>query len=130
MNDEIRRQVEQIKREWDDMAKEHERISAVFGQLAKAAEDMHRTAIEGISLSDAVDRLRLELLKDKEPGSYYYAWQCNIAACFFDVMQHNTDSTNNGKFSLPELHNVSMKAAESFLDLLCLPNNSNIESTK
>jgi len=38
--------------------------------------------IADIDISDATERLRTELRKDKQPGSYFYAWQANIALCF------------------------------------------------
>lgn len=46
--------------------------------------------VEGESLSDAFAVLQNELKKDTEPGSYYHAWQSNIAMAFFDAEQPKT----------------------------------------
>ena len=117
MNSEISKQVEQIKREWDEMTAQGQRVSAVFGELAAAAEQMQRAAIESISLSDAFERIRLELLKSNEPGSYYHLWQCNIAMCMVDAA---IQTLPPGISKVHDFYPASVKAATNFLNILCL----------
>lgn len=56
-------------------------------------------------------RLVEELKKDKDPGSYYHAWQSNIAMSFYD------ECARNGVDG-PLIHKVANQAAKNFLDLL------------
>jgi len=57
-----------------------------------------------------IKELVKELRKDKEPGSYYHSWQCNIAVAFQD--EFNRSYVKNG------VHEISNQAAKNFLDLL------------
>lgn len=127
MTDEIRKQVEQIKREWDEMAKEHEKTSKVFDSLIKSVDYLRNEQIAGITVADAVERIRLELLKDKEPGSYYYAWQCNLAMCFYDEIRQSYKDNDAPMDPILEqnLHRYSTNAAKRFIEILCLTNGNN-----
>jgi hypothetical protein len=48
-----------------------------------------------------------ELKKDKSPGSYYYAWQSNIACAIMDTMP-----------DVDNIHELANIAAKRFLDIL------------
>lgn len=122
MNDEIRWQIEQIKREWDNTAKEHEKTSKAFDSLLKSVEHLRNDQIAGISVADAIARIRLELLKDKEPGSYYHTWQCNIAMCFYDKVNsvYRFNDLPMDTLLADNLHKMCNEAAENFLNVfLC-----------
>ena len=114
MNDEIRMKVEQIRREWDGLSNE------VFGSLIKAVDHLRNEQIAGISVADAIERIRLELLSNKEPGSYYHTWQSNIAMCFYDAVRHKMP----GVARVHDVHQLANQAAARFLDILCLDNNN------
>jgi len=53
-----------------------------------------------------IEKLIEELRKDKEPGSYYYSWQANIAMAMFDEL--------DGKITKEEAN----RGAKRFLELL------------
>jgi hypothetical protein len=63
-------------------------------------------------LSESIDALVTELQKDKSEGSYYYAWQSNIAMAFFDQFLND----HEGLLTTRQLHEVSNKAAKRFLE--------------
>lgn len=121
MNDEIRCQIQQIKREWDAVENTNKRLSIAFDTMLNAVDVFNKERIADISVADAIARLRLELLKDKEPGSYYYTWQSNIAMCFYDAFLNENPVPLNKE----RLHKISNKAAVNFIDILCLTNGSN-----
>lgn len=127
MNDEIRREAERIRRDWDRVEQNSKELSKAFDALINSAKQIQETFIKEITVADAIARIRLELLKDKEPGSYYHAWQCNIAMCFYDEIRHRYRINDASLDPILEqnLHNYSTKAAERFLDILCLQTNSN-----
>lgn len=80
--------------------------------------------IADIDIGDAIERLRMELQKDKQPGSYYHAWQCNIAMCFYDAYKHHH---NDGQmYGMHKIHEIANIAAEKFLEILCLQTETNI----
>lgn len=62
-----------------------------------------------MELKKAIDVLVSELNKDE---AYRYGWQSNIAMAFFDAC-------NQEGIQLPQLHDVSNKAANQFLRNLC-----------
>jgi len=81
--------------------------------------------VDKFTLQDAINRIRLELQKDKQPGSYYHTWQCNIAMCFYDAYRH--------RWAFPEdhgimqaIHETANQAAVNFLEILCSQSNDNI----
>lgn len=76
-------------------------------------------------LPQAINTL-VEALKseDKEPGSYYYSWQANIAMAFKD--EYNRVRKEKGTtLNQEDVHHVANKAAENFLDMLCYVNEKN-----
>lgn len=133
MNDEIRKQVEDIKAQWDSLKKDNEELSAAFSTLFAKSQQLKQEVIDSISISDAVDCIRYELLKSKEPGSYYHAWQCNIAMCFYDSMKNRINNAY-GKLGITpivdseskHIHEAATEAAANFLDILCLTSSNNI----
>ena len=58
-----------------------------------------------------IEKLIEELKKDKEPGSYYYGWQSNIAMAMFDEL--------DGKITKEEAN----RGAKRFLDSLIYMSN-------
>lgn len=64
-------------------------------------------------LSRAIDTLVRALEEDKEPGSYYFGWQSNIAMAFYDEYRRRKPQ------NLHEIAEVSNEAAKNFLNLLC-----------
>jgi hypothetical protein len=68
-------------------------------------------------VSKAVDVLRDALNEDKEPGSYYYTWQANIAVQFQDEFHRAVDE--DGLPCTPEhIWAISNRAAKNFLNCL------------
>lgn len=67
------------------------------------------------NIKEAIDTLVLALEEDgKEPGSYYYSWQANIAMCIYDEFQ-----SRPFPIMLPEEYNMIFnKGAQRFLDML------------
>lgn len=128
MNEEIRKEVERIKREWDGLEELNKRTSRAFDSLINTAKDLQNSINDAITVEQAVDRIRLELQKDKEPGSYFHTWQCNIAMCFFDEIRHKYafDTGSIDPILNHNLHMYSNNAAARFLEILCLQNNNNI----
>jgi len=57
-----------------------------------------------------IEKLIEALKEDKSEGSYYYAWQANIAVAMQDVYA----SAKNKK----DIHKISNEGAKAFLDLL------------
>ena len=57
-----------------------------------------------------IQKLVKELKKDKSEGSYYYAWQANIAVAMQDAYARAKDKT--------DIHAILNEGAKNFLDLL------------
>ncbi len=57
-----------------------------------------------------------ELEKDKSEGSYYYAWQSNIAMAFKDEFDRFRKINKN--VSSKDVHKIANDAAKNFLDQL------------
>lgn len=57
-----------------------------------------------------IEKLVEALKADKSEGSYYYAWQSNIAVSMQDAYARAEDKT--------DIHNISNEGAKAFLDLL------------
>jgi len=72
-------------------------------------------------LSNGINALVEELSKDKSEGSYYYAWQSNIAMAFFDQFLND----HEGSLTTRQLHEVSNKAAKRFLETLIVTAKAN-----
>jgi len=62
-------------------------------------------------IADAMKILTAALKEDKEPGSYYYSWQSNLAMKIFDNC--------NKKLNADECNVIAIK----FLDFLISQNN-------
>jgi chromosome segregation ATPase len=99
-----------------------DKVTALEAEIESLMDDNHALALKvselknkEITTKEAMDRLREDLSEDKNPGSYYHSWQCNIAMSFFDVCRQNKDKV---KVSTKNLHEISNKAAKNFLDLL------------
>lgn len=69
---------------------------------------------EAVELKPSVQRLVEEFRKDNSEGSYYYAWQANIAMAFFDQFLND----HEGVLTQRQLSEVANKAAKRFLDQL------------
>lgn len=68
-----------------------------------------------------------EMSRDKSEGSYYYAWQANIAMAFHDEFVNMLESGEieakfNNSFTF---HDCCNNAAKRFLDQLCHESSSN-----
>lgn len=81
---------------------------------------------ENITLGQATNKLKEELLKDKELNRMYWdSWKDNIAMAFYDAVINQTTPKNkqgnlyDSCFGDGALHEVSNKAAENFLNTLC-----------
>jgi hypothetical protein len=70
----------------------------------------------------SIDKLTLELSKDKAEGSYYYSWQANIAMAFKDEFcrKYEEGGEKGAVYELEDLdiHEIANDAAKNFLDLL------------
>ena len=63
----------------------------------------------------AIAILKKALSEDKNsPYSYYYTWQANIAAAFYDEYHNDLEEGIRTK----TIHDISNSAAKRFLDLL------------
>ena len=114
MDKEIREQVEQIKREWDESVDDKKVPSVFVG--------------ENITIEQALNRLRQELQKDNGPYSYFYAWQSNIAMSFYDSYVRQFNTLQGNRHHLKRIADIANDAAKSFLELLCnQPNNTNLK---
>ena len=72
-----------------------------------------------LKLEEAIKVLCEELEKDKAEGSYYYAWQANIAMAFQDEFWRNIKSHEDLDLMDKETtHKIFNQAAKNFLDLL------------
>ena len=60
-----------------------------------------------MTTEQAMNHLIQELRKDKEPGSYYYSWQSNIAMAIYDSFG-----------DIENKHELCNVAAKRFLDQL------------
>lgn len=74
---------------------------------------------EGVSimkfqpLAEAIEIFCDELAKDREEGSYYYAWQANIAMAFYDEFDRTYPKDND-----LDIIGIANRAAKNFLDQL------------
>lgn len=75
-----------------------------------------RNSIQHPDLAKAMRIVCDELRRDQSEGSYYYAWQSNIAVSFYNEMK--TYSERNHLNLYMDLHTVSNNAAKRFLNLL------------
>jgi hypothetical protein len=66
-------------------------------------------------LKDAVDTLVAAISEDKSEGSYYYAWQANIAMAIKD----EADIYMGNVLTPQLLHQIANDGAKRFLDQLC-----------
>lgn len=83
--------------------------------------------VDKFTLQDAINRLRQELQKDKQPGGYYHTWQCNIANCFYDLYRSRYHSVDGiSEYHYQNVMDIANKAAENFLEHLCNQTNDNI----
>jgi hypothetical protein len=73
----------------------------IYTQVEFKTEDLKNPI--GIAMPILIE----ELKKDKEPGSYYYAWQANIACAIMDIMP-----------DIENIHELANESAKKFLDLL------------
>lgn len=81
--------------------------------------------VHAIRLYEAIDILKAELSKDTAPGSYYHAWQSNIAMSFHDAMKKALDSKELqlGPDAVAfSIHDMANEAAKNFLDMLISQN--------
>ncbi len=62
-------------------------------------------------LDNPIDKLIVSLMDDQ----YYISWKANIAMSFYDVFANRSNISNQ------ELHELSNKAADNFLQLLLYP---------
>lgn len=71
-------------------------------------------------LKQAVEALCKALAEDKAEGSYYYAWQANIAMAFKDEYDQsaNLDELYPHQKSHINIHEIANNAAKNFLDML------------
>jgi hypothetical protein len=70
-----------------------------------------------MELPEAIKTLREALSNDKSEGSYYYAWQANIAMSFYDA--YMKEFGQGSDWPLPhEIHKIANNAAKNFLDIL------------
>lgn len=68
---------------------------------------LRRSAQSNMTTEQAVKHLVSELRKDREPGSYYYSWQSNIAMSIYDTFPQ-----------MDNKHDLCNEAAKRFLELL------------
>lgn len=68
------------------------------------------------SLKEAIEVLQEHLKEDKSEGSYYHAWQCNIAMAFKDEVSRLDPVTR--KWNRELVHTIANQAAKDFLDIL------------
>lgn len=68
------------------------------------------------SLKESIKVLQKHLSEDKSEGSYYHAFQCNIAMAFKDEVARLHPVTN--KWNRELVHTIANQAAKNFLDLL------------
>ena len=64
------------------------------------------------NLEQSMKCLVENLEESKEPGSYYGAWQANIAMAVYDTFPRGTPLNES------EIHELSNKAAQRFLEQL------------
>lgn len=85
--------------------------------MEKDRDAFEKLAGQWPSLEKACYRLIVELKQDKSEGSYYYAWQANIAMAFKDEFERRMGDQDTcvGKHTL---HIIANEAAKNFLDLL------------
>jgi hypothetical protein len=99
-------------------------IKGVNGEFYPCKPDIFEKtyAIMGMDteLSISVDRIIAELSKDKSDGSYFHAWQCNIAMAFKDEFErYARDKEIEGTASNFNVHEIANNAAINFLNTLC-----------
>lgn len=68
------------------------------------------------TLKESIEVLQKHLSEDKSEGSYYHAWQCNIAMAFKDEVNRLHPVTNRWNRDL--VHEIANQAAKNFLDIL------------
>lgn len=85
--------------------------------LAIGEELDKRILNKKIKISDAVDLLS-ESFQDKSPGSYYYAWQSNIAMAFKDEFDRWCKNIVGRNAAPDHIHEIANEAAKNFLNLL------------
>lgn len=87
----------------------------------KPGDKYFQSISDGLTTEQAMNKIRFELQKDKEPGSYYHLWQSNIAMAFYDAaakyaMENNI---NWDQQDARITHEIANTAAKNFLDNLC-----------
>lgn len=70
------------------------------------------------NLPKFIDSFIEVLSKDKSEGSYYYAWQANIAMAFQDEFFKMYPTPPDLKNIREQMHTLSNNAAKRFLDQL------------
>ena len=69
-------------------------------------------------LPNAIKVLQKHLSEDKSEGSYYHAFQCNIAMAFKDEHSRQTDGLGSEEIGYKQdIHEIADQAAKNFLDL-------------
>ena len=85
-----------------------------------------------MTVTEAAQFLMNALREDKTEGSYYYAWQSNIAMAFYDeynVAKEKWHIENPYIQFMPDIHKIANDAAKRFLDSFCSQPESTPENT-
>lgn len=125
MNEEIANQIDQIRRAWDSVQLGKEALSKGLTNLFESVTEKYP---HQITVAMAIERLRWEFEKDKEPGSYYHSWERNIAAAFYDEYMKYNPHAREGNQNI--LHTIANNAARNFLNMLCSQTNTENKKPK
>lgn len=71
-----------------------------------------------VTIPQAIKTLQDALSEDKEQGSYYHSWQCNIAMSFYDECVRFSKANKKKSISDTTFMEVADRAAKNFLELL------------
>ena len=82
--------------------------------LSKDRDTFEKAANQWPSVAKAVERLKVELSKDKGEGSYYDTWQANIMVTFYNQYIEKKERIHSDK----DMYALFEIAAKRFLDLL------------
>ena len=74
------------------------------------------------TIQQSIASLVEALEEDKEPGSYFYTWQANIAMSFKDEWRRAVE-TGSDPCDYSSIHDIANKAAQNFLNMLCYTTN-------
>jgi hypothetical protein len=82
-----------------------------------STHEAYRIALsDANTIKEAVKIICNALMEDKSEGSYYHAWQCNIAMAFKDEIARLDPVTR--RWDKEIVHRVANQAAKDFLDIL------------